>query len=60
MEFKFGSGSIPESTSQSSSKMKSVVAATSSPSQYSIAKDRPRRDIKPPQRYAEADWLLMP
>ena len=27
------------------------------PPQYSIAKDRPRRDIKPSQRYAKADLV---
>ena len=40
--------------------MKSDVAVPSpprAPSQYSIVKDGPKRDIKPPQRYDEADLV---
>ena len=52
VEFEIGSRSIPEFTSQSSSEMKSGVVDNLSPPptppQYSIAKDKPRRDIKPP------------
>ena len=60
MEFEFGLGSIPKFTSQSSSEMKSGVVVPSpppAPPQYSIAKVRPRRDINPPQRHAEADLV---
>ena len=61
VEFEIGSGSIPESTFQSSLKMKSdaIVAYSPlpAPPQYFITKDRSRRDIKPPQRYAEADLV---
>ena len=60
-EFKIGLGFIPESTFQSSLEMKSGGAAAPlpplAPPQYSIAKDKPRRDIKPPQRYVEADLV---
>ena len=52
VEFEIGLGSIPESTSQSSLEMKSgtIVALSPPPTppHYSIAKDRPKRDIKPP------------
>ena len=57
VEFEFGSRSIPDSTSQSSSEMKSSVVAPSPP-QYFIAKNKPRRYIKPPHRYAEADLVV--
>ncbi|RVW18024.1 hypothetical protein CK203_065337 [Vitis vinifera] len=57
VEFEFGSRSIPNSTSQSSSEMKSSVVAPSPP-QYFIAKNKPRRYIKPPHRYAEADLVV--
>ena len=61
VEFEIGLGSIPESTSQSSLEMKSgtIVALSPPPTppHYSIAKDRPKRDIKPPQRYAKADLI---
>ena len=60
VEFEIGSGSIPKSTSQFSLEMKSDVAAPSpplAPPQYSIVKDGPIRDIKPPQRYDEADLV---
>ena len=60
VEFEFGLGFILESTSQFSLEMKSGVATPSpppAPPQYSIAKDKLRRDIKPPQRYAEADLV---
>ena len=56
VEFEIGLGYIPESTSHSSSKMKSGDVAPSRP-QYSIVKERPRRDIKPPQRYVEANLV---
>ena len=51
-EFKFGLGSIPKSTSQSSSEMKNGVVVPSpppTPPQYSVAKVKPRRDINLPQ-----------
>ncbi|KAG8483801.1 hypothetical protein CXB51_022649 [Gossypium anomalum] len=43
-----------ESTPQASTKIENRV--TSSP-QYSIAKNRTRREIKPPKKYAEADLV---
>ncbi|KAL6338373.1 hypothetical protein AAG906_018744 [Vitis piasezkii] len=49
VEFEFGLGFILESTSQFSLEMKSGVATPSPPPL--------RRDIKPPQRYAEADLV---
>ena len=61
MEFKIRSRSILESTSQSSSKMQSGGGVAPSPPlalpQYSIVKDKSRRDIKPLLRYAEADLV---
>ena len=60
VEFEIVLGSMPDSTSQSSSGMKSGVVALSPPPpspQYSIAKNRPRRYIKPPQRYIEVDLV---
>ncbi|KAG8483146.1 hypothetical protein CXB51_022101 [Gossypium anomalum] len=43
-----------ESTPQASTKIENIVA--SSP-QYSITKNRTRREIKPPKKYAEADLV---
>ena len=43
-----------ESTPQASTKIENRVA--SSP-QYSIAKNRTKREIKPPKKYAEADLV---
>ena len=60
VEFEIVLGSMPDSTSQSSSGMKSGVVGLSPPPpspQYSIAKNRPRRYIKPPQRYIEVDLV---
>ncbi|PHT99744.1 hypothetical protein BC332_29532 [Capsicum chinense] len=46
-------------TSQSSQEIQSDIISSSPPvaPQYSIAKDRPRRDIRPPQKYAEANLV---
>ncbi|KAG8490763.1 hypothetical protein CXB51_013984 [Gossypium anomalum] len=43
-----------ESTPQASTKIKNRVASSS---QYSIAKNRTRREIKPPKKYAKADLV---
>ncbi|KAG8494480.1 hypothetical protein CXB51_011893 [Gossypium anomalum] len=43
-----------ESTPQAITKIKNRVASSS---QYSIAKNRTRREIKPPNKYAEADLV---
>ena len=54
MELKIGS----KSTSESSSEIQNGIASPPAlPTQYSIAKDRPRRDIRPLQRYGEADLV---
>ena len=45
------------SSSQIKSSPKSSPEASTCPSNYYIAKDKPRRNIKPPQRYAEADLV---
>ena len=60
MEFEIGSRSLPKSTSQSSSEMHNGVASSLPlvPPHYSIAKDRPRKDIKPPKRYVEANLVV--
>ena len=55
MELEIGLESTPVSTSQSVSSTPQSPPLASP--QYSIAKDRPRRDIRPPQRYAEADLV---
>ena len=34
-----------------------IVPSSPPPPQYSIAKDRPKRIIRPPQRYAETDLV---
>ena len=52
-------GPILESISQSSLEMQgnTVSSLPPMPPQYFIAKDRPRRDVRPPQRYGEADLV---
>ncbi|KAG8486072.1 hypothetical protein CXB51_019444 [Gossypium anomalum] len=54
VEHQFNTESITESTHQASGKIENRVA--SSP-QYSIAKNRTRREIKPPKKYVEADLV---
>ncbi|KAF3632474.1 hypothetical protein FXO38_26141 [Capsicum annuum] len=55
VELQIGAEFIP--TSQSNPEIQSDTISSSPPMvlQYFIAKDRPRRDIKPSQKYAEAD-----
>ena len=54
MEHQINLESTTESTTKASTKIQNRVA--SSP-QYSIAKNRTRREIKPPKKYAEADLV---
>ena len=56
VELQIGVESTPVPTSQSSSEIQSNTIYSSPPvvPQYSIATDRPRRDIRPPQKYVEA------
>ena len=49
VEVDINADSTPKPTSQ--------PVTTSQQPQYSIAKDRPRREVRPPQRYAEADLV---
>ena len=57
VEFEIGSRSTPEPTFESNSDSVDVASSSQASPQYSIAKDRPRRDIRPPQRYREADLV---
>ena len=58
MEFEI-SRSIPKSIAQSSSEIQgdAVSSPPPVPPQYFIAKDKPRRNVRPPQRYGEADLV---
>lgn len=55
VELEIGSGSKPESSAQFSSEVNESVALSLPPpprvQQYSIAKDKPRKVIRPPQKY---------
>lgn len=61
MELVIGSGSKPESSAQFSSEVnESVALSLPSPprvQQYSIAKDKPRKVIRPPQKYQEVNLI---
>ena len=57
MEFEIGSRSTSKPTTKSNSDSVDVASSSQASPQYSIAKDRPRRDIRPPQRYGEADLV---
>ena len=58
VEFDIDSGSTSQLTSHSRPELESGSVPLSPPhQQYSIARDRPRREVKPPQRYAEADLV---
>ena len=59
VEFEIGSESTPVPTFQSSSEIQNDAVSSSPPviPQYSIARDRPRRDVRPPQRYGEAELV---
>ncbi|KAF3665063.1 Beta-glucosidase 13 [Capsicum annuum] len=60
VELKIGAESTPMPTSLSSPEIQNDTISSSplAAPQYSIAKDRPRRDIRPPQKYAEADLVV--
>ena len=55
VEFPFREESTLKATSDEGTEMIEVEEATTP--QYSITRDRPRRPIKPPQRFAEADMV---
>ena len=55
MEFPFGEESTLKATPDKGTEMIEAEEATTP--QYSIARDRSRRPIKPPQRFAEADMV---
>ena len=58
VDFDIDSGSTSQLTSHSKPELESGSVPLSPPhQQYSSARDRPRREVKPSQRYAEADLV---
>ena len=57
VEVEIDSGSKSETSSQPLSQTQDSPVSMPSQPQYSIARDRPRREVRPPQRFAEADLV---